>query len=67
MNGALKYSSIKTETLIFKAYRKFAVRLLIERHGISLQKARTLSQNKGSPMKTMTNKNRNSSEGALMV
>jgi|GEM_PF-2588281 len=43
MNGALKYSSVKSDTLNFKKYRKYAVRLLIEHHGVSEQKARTLS------------------------
>ncbi|MCO4839354.1 MAG: hypothetical protein KC447_04470 [Rhodobacteraceae bacterium] len=43
MNGALKYSSVKSDTLNFTKYRKHAVRLLIECHGVSAQKARTLS------------------------
>lgn len=43
MNGALKYSSIKSDTLNFKKYRKHAVRSLIDHHDVSVQKARTLN------------------------
>lgn len=43
MNGALKYSSIKSDTLNFIKYRKYAVKSLIRDHGVSMQKARTLS------------------------
>ncbi|MFT6168933.1 MAG: DNA-binding MarR family transcriptional regulator [Celeribacter sp.] len=43
MIGILKYSGVKTDTLRFRAYRKVAVATLIDEHGVSKQKARTLS------------------------
>lgn len=43
MFGILKYSSVRTDTVSFRKYRKFAVERLKEDHGVSKQKARTLN------------------------
>lgn len=43
MNDILKFSSIRSDTLNFQKYRKYAVDRLMRKHGVSPQKARTIS------------------------